>query len=184
MREHPFHLPHVILECTDAVSGLPDVRCMPAFQKHPVVVEHGAGNTEAIGLFVDGTDWSTSESFICYYATVGSEQRHVLSTVDKLSLCDCGCSGSCTLLAVDRILAWSLQAAAARRHPERRHDGSAFPADSMWATRAGTQLRKARLFCRRATTCYRLGILWPTKVERNTPLPFVRLYKANVLQLC
>lgn len=142
LKDTPFFLPHMLVD--ELGPGAPETPHLdtPAFLQHPVTQKHGARTTVALGLFADGTEYTTDDSITVFYANLnGGAQRHCLAAVEKGALCQCGCKGSCTLLAVARVLAWSLEAAAAGRHPEERHDGSAFPRGP-WQDRAGKPLQK------------------------------------------
>jgi len=112
------------------------------YRDHPVVREHN--DAVCIGLFVDATDYGKDASVVCWYYNFGdSAKRYVAAVVRKEETCLCGCSGSCTYLAVDRVIAWSLNACARATHPLQAHDGTPFAARSTWASRAGTLLGRA-----------------------------------------
>ena len=141
-----FCLPHMMLAEAVRDSELPETPAYilesPIYREHPVVREHN--NAVCIGIFIDSTDYGKDASVVCWYYNFGdSPKRYVAAVVRKDETCKCGCSGSCTTLAVDRVIAWSLNACARATHPLRNHDGAPFAARSTWESHAGTPLGRA-----------------------------------------
>ena len=128
LKEMAFCLPHMLVEKLGAEAGATPLLDTPSFLEHPVTKRSGAANTVALGMFADGTDFTSEDSIIVFSANInGLPERHCMAAVEKAALCQCGCKGTCTILAVSRILTWSFNAAAAGRHPARQHDECMFP---------------------------------------------------------
>ena len=146
-KEIPFCLPHMVLACEvqsgTVLAGPPSVRDTPNFKNHTVTTSYGEESTVPMGLFIDGTDWSHEGSLTAWYFNIsGKPDRHVAAIVDKAQFCHCGCSGLCTLQAVDRVLSWSFNHAANGRHPRVDHNGDNFKPDSVYAAKAGEAIGK------------------------------------------
>ena len=66
----------------------------------------------------------------CYVNILGQRVRHVVYAVPKSRMCGercgCPCRGRCTKVAIEKILLWFCEVAAAGVHPTRRHDGLPF----------------------------------------------------------
>ena len=140
--EHCFHLPHMAVDCWQPAADPGPLRSAPCFTEHAVTKRFGADSTVPIGIFVDGTDYSQEESLTVWYQSLdSSSDRLCITVLESSQLCRCGCGGACTTLAVDRILHWSLQCAAAGVHPTNRHDGQPFAAASEWQARAGQPMK-------------------------------------------
>jgi hypothetical protein len=146
-REVAFYLPHaIVFDHGQSAKSSPLLEA-PVFVNHVVTQQHGPGKTVALGLFADGTDWSSEGSIVVWYCNLnGLAERHVITAIEKADLCRCGCKGSCTTLAVDRLLQWSFNCAAGGFHPRLRHDGKEHH-PGVHKQRAGQPLGKHGALC-------------------------------------
>jgi hypothetical protein len=101
-------------------------------------------NTFPIGLFSDSISVTKNESLAVWLLnTVGERKRFTLAVCRKSETCglkaQCPCRGRRTYSAIERVLAWSLQALAAGIHPTTREDGTCFE-DVKRIQKAGTPL--------------------------------------------
>ena len=71
-----------------------------------------------VGLYVDAAPYTKYDSFyVISWNPIHSRTRHVITVVRKQQLCRCGCKGKCTINAVMRVIAWSMLALRAGKHP-------------------------------------------------------------------
>ena len=101
------------------------------FVNHPVVLESGIDNVFPCGLFVDGVPVTKTDSVQVYYMSApGGQQRWVLATLLKSSLCGlkvgCPCRGHCSVDALEATLCASFKFAARGVWPAARLDGEEF----------------------------------------------------------
>ena len=105
---------------------------IPAYEEHPAV--QGASNEERkslfpIAVYMDATKFLLRDSLLVMTVhLLFSTQRHLVFAVPKSSLCDCGCSGWCSLFPIYVAIYWSLMAALQGLKPTKRHDGDALDA--------------------------------------------------------
>eukprot|EP00969_Alexandrium_andersonii_P181741 8031333-Alexandrium_andersonii.AAC.1 len=77
--------------------------------------------------------------------------RRLVACLRRSYLCKCGCKGWCTLWPVFNFVAWSMEAAATGRYPERRWDGaewSASDGERSWLAGSALRCSSFLLFCK------------------------------------
>jgi len=147
MREVALYLPHAIVADHGRNAGRSPLLDTPAFLEHVVTRRQGVRNTVAVGLFSDGTDWSSEGSLVVWFCNLnGLAARYVITAIEKAELCRCGCKGTCTTLAVDRLIQWSMNNAVAGVHPRQRHDGAEHP-PGVYRQRAGQPIGLCAALC-------------------------------------
>ena len=83
---------------------------------------------------------SKKDPFYQLYLSNGlTSKRHIICSLRKSDLCNCGCKGVCALGAVLRMISWSLNIVAKGVYPAMRHDGQPF-ADETRAAQRGEQI--------------------------------------------
>ena len=74
-------------------------------------------------LYMDGAQFTKKDSLYVFTVRFGfSRVRHLVWTVRKSILCDCGCKGWCTFSQLFQFIAWSLFCLANGINPSTRHD--------------------------------------------------------------
>lgn len=111
-----------------------------AYRSHPVVIGNPDELVGAVGLYIDGVDFlSRSKDSVCgvWAFDIATRRRFLCTVIKKTEMCQCGCSGWCTLNAMWSMWAWSLTALAHGVHPSEQCDGSPWPPGSEGAGLAG-----------------------------------------------
>ena len=98
----------------------------PIYFAHPVAA--ASGNTAVpLAIYLDGVPFVKNDNVLgVWTVNLISGVRYLSAVCRKSKMCRCGCKYWCSLYAVLRWLCWSLAALADGKHPETRHDGSAF----------------------------------------------------------
>ena len=100
----------------------------PKYFHHPLVRTAPAGvRVRPYVLYLDGIQYARRDSVLgifCYW--LFSKKRHLLAVIRKSELCKCGCHGLCSMRPLFDVIAWSVSAMAAGKHPSARHDGTAW----------------------------------------------------------
>ena len=126
-------------ECED-VFDLP-----PQYYTHEVYQEH-QHMACPIGYFSDAVPHTNRDSFFAYYWSNSlTGKRHLICSVRKKDVCQCGCKGHCTMGGLLRVIAWSFAVLARGEHPEVRHDGTPFAEDDHRLLLRGTPLAQGRV---------------------------------------
>lgn len=113
----------------------------------------------AFGIHCDGVSYTTSmraggsKSVLAASFNVisspldrGKNRRQPLFVVRKARLCDCGCSGFCSLQEIFAVVSWSMQCLANGLSPSCRHDGAAWTREDLLnRIESGIQIPKAAL---------------------------------------
>ena len=115
--------PEVVAEWESVVSQ----PWIPSFENHPAV--KGASldernRTFGVVIYMDASRFQTRDGLLvmtCHLVCSGN--RHLVFALPKSSLCDCGCSGWCTLFRIYLGIYWSLEASIKGEKPSARHDG-------------------------------------------------------------
>ena len=101
---------------------------IPAYELHPSI--KGASleerkRTFGIAIYMDASQFQTRDGLLLMTVhLINSGNRHLVFALTKSSLCDCGCSGWCSLYRIYLAIYWSLEAALKGEKPSIRHDGS------------------------------------------------------------
>ncbi len=130
LESFPFLLPHVVFSNMYKKSphlfdplNLDPSELPPHWWSHSVLLSHGE-RAVPVTLYSDGVPHTKNDSFYAWYFQIGSDPtRHLLCSVRKLDLCQCGCRGMCTFGAIQRVLAWSMNAVACGNFPTANHIG-------------------------------------------------------------
>ena len=114
----------------------------PNYLSHPVVVEAPPGTIVLPGaLYVDGMPFVRHDSLIGFWTyCMLTGVRTLVAALRKSEVCKCGCKGWDSVYQVLLMLAWSFEALAGGKHPQTRHDGSAWGKDVGRSSLAGTEL--------------------------------------------
>lgn len=113
-----------------------------AYKTHPVTQGRSKGEVVfPMALFVDGLPFTNRDSLLAFYSyNLATGKRHLNAVLRKSSTCKCGCRGWCSVAAIWRFLAWSLEALAGGRFPRTDVSGESFPEGSERADLAGKAL--------------------------------------------
>ena len=131
LEDFPMALPHEAFprefaldpDAYDPVIGQEKGRLSDSFFKHEVYLQKQA-KACPVGYFSDAVPHTNRDSFIAFYwSSIISGKRHLICSLRKQDLCQCGCKGYCTLHLVMRVIAWSFNCLASGIWPEVRHDG-------------------------------------------------------------
>ena len=126
-------------ECED-VFDLP-----PQYYTHEVYREN-LHMACPLGYFSDAVPHTKRDSFFAYYWSNSlTGKRHLICSVRKKDVCQCGCKGHCTMGGLLRVIAWSFAVLARGEHPEVRHDGTPFAEDDHRFPLRGTPLAQGRV---------------------------------------
>ena len=126
----PFLLPHVIFadlytkspHLFDPLNMDPE-DLPPNWWSHSVFLSHGE-RAVPVSLYSDGVPHTKTDTFYAWYFKISSDPtRHLICTVRKLDVCQCGCRGTCTFGAIQRVLTWSMNALASGNWPTADHMG-------------------------------------------------------------
>lgn len=117
----------------------------PSYFDHEVyqasVTAGDASYPVPIGLFIDGVSYLKKASFIALWTfCLITGVRHVVWILKKDELCNCGCSGWCSLYKAFDYTQWALNCAARGVFPLRRHDNTPWPAGDARGLLAGKQM--------------------------------------------
>ena len=106
----------------------PSEYSVPSILQHPIVLEHGIGETIPCTLYSDATPCTVFDSvFSCYLSIAWQRKkasRVILWVLQKSAVCRCGCRGACTFDAINRPIVWSLNMASSGLLPSVRMDGA------------------------------------------------------------
>ena len=84
--------------------------------------------TVPLGVHGDGvphqSNGSTIECFSWNFAALPEAERFPFTCIEKASLCNCGCSGRCTINAIMEVLVWCMRQLLVGTLPTCRHDGT------------------------------------------------------------
>ena len=113
---------------TDMLEHAKEQKSFPAaYDSHPVTLANLTAYVVPIALFVDGVPYSNVDSLIGFWIiNVLTQSRHLVVSLRKSLLCQCGCRGWCTFWAIFYYLHWCLACAANGRLAEGRHDNAAW----------------------------------------------------------
>jgi len=114
-----------------------------AYYEHPIVQRHGHGEVHPYGLYLDGVAYSNVDTCVgVWIVNLISGKRHVLCSLRKRIICQCGCRGWCSFDALLRWLHWSFKALANASYPISRHDGPWTPDEAWRAAKGGQPILK------------------------------------------
>ena len=136
----PCRLPHEVLRDELLTSPLPRQKLLDAasrndlpsrYWSHRFVIGAPEGEVvHPICLYMDGVQFSRRDSVLGIWTHfLLSPKRHLLCVLKKSQLCDCGCSGWCSMHPIMSMLAWSFEHMATGVYPASRHDGLEWTAD-------------------------------------------------------
>ena len=119
-----------------------------AYFQNPVVTS-APPNTDVwpLALYLDAVPITKRDAVIGWWVyNLATEKRHLIVTLRKSQLCQCGCQGWCSLHNTWSFLAWTFGALAEGKWPNRRHDNSDFLPDEAWrAVRSGNDMMRGVL---------------------------------------
>eukprot|EP00971_Amphidinium_carterae_P342033 6481165-Amphidinium_carterae.2 len=82
-----------------------------------------------LSLFIDGLSYARKQSMLVIVLhNMLTKRRFLLTTIRKEVVCNCGCSGWCTLASIFHWLSYCFSHFAAAKYPILKHDGSDFDA--------------------------------------------------------
>ena len=114
------------------------------YYNHPIVQQAGDDElVHPIVLYLDGVEYSRPDTILAMTAYfLFSGDRHLIFSIRKSEMCNCGCRGQCSLDPLFRAVGWSFKAMCAGIFPSCRHDGSAWvtPNDTARASYQGLSL--------------------------------------------
>ena len=120
-----------------------------SYMKHPAVAEASADERKRIlpgALYMDGAAFQNRDSlFVFTIRFCFSKRRHLVWTLRKSNLCNCGCAGWCSFFQLFQFIAWSLNSLLDGCFPSRRHDGA--PLDPDRASLGGMPLGFKLVIC-------------------------------------
>ena len=80
-----------------------------------------------VGLYMDALPYSLVDSVLgVWIINLVTGARHVVMTVRKKLVCNCGCKGWCTYYPILLWIRWCIECMARGEFPDRRHDGTPF----------------------------------------------------------
>lgn len=82
-----------------------------------------------IGIHGDGVPFGNNTSMECYswnICSIDPSERNLFTCIGKRDLCDCGCSGRCTIDAILEVFLWDMLCCARGERPTFRHDRKAW----------------------------------------------------------
>ena len=112
---------------------------IPAYEEHPLV--QAASDDEralilGLSIYMDVSRFQTRDGLLVMTIHLTcSRHRHLVFALPKTALCDCGCSGWCTLFPIYHAIAWMLERAMIGVRPTTRHDSK--PLDGQRLQMAG-----------------------------------------------
>ena len=100
----------------------------PCYHDHPVVRNAPVGVPVFPGaIYFDGVKFSRLENAVAfYYYCLLTGKRHLLATLRKSEMCQCGCLGWCSMYTLLLFINWSFDCMARGENPRARHDGTTF----------------------------------------------------------
>ena len=103
------------------ITTMPEAERPPTYMRHDVRKKNG-DKAWPMGYFSDYVPHTKRDSFLVFYfSNLITGIRYLMCVLRKSDLCRCGCKGFCTLGAVLRIVAWSLNQVALGLHPSYNH---------------------------------------------------------------
>ena len=125
LRDEIAEAPNFDDDLTRYIADLP-----PMYAEHEVVRRSSPRVPVPLAFYVDGVQYAKRSSITGFWlVNMVSQTRHLVLTLRKGSLCQCGCHGWCTLWVAFRFMHWMLESLAVGTHPSVRYDGTAFRPD-------------------------------------------------------
>ena len=125
-------------EALDTKNWLESAVRLDALEKGDICIPYG--------IFVDAATWKgkgpgTRDSVVNYMASfLGTYARHTCTTISKHSFCSeacgCACRGRCTMMSVDRCIAWLAKWASDGVVPAKDPCGRAWPGTQLYLPNA------------------------------------------------
>ena len=132
--------PQLVEQFAETVS---QAEWLPIWESNPIIVRSSASERLRylpLALYMDAARHGVREELLVFTCrNLCSHKRHLVFGIQKSLLCDCGCSGWCTLYVCFATVAWSLLCLVEGRNPCTRHDTK--PLDERRAQMAGHALR-------------------------------------------
>lgn len=159
-----------------------------AYKTHPVVLSAPPGSAvHPLCLYLDGVAYTRTDSILGIWChLLFSDRRHLLAVIRKSEMCACGCRGWDSLHPIMRMLHWSLEALAAGKRPQSRHDGSPFgDQDLARASVAGEALgfRAAAIFLKGDWSEFCSSLGFPSTADGNAPCPICDANSASLYDM-
>ena len=178
--EHARETPELARLLEEAVS---EKRLPPNYFTNPVV-QRSEKPLLPLSIYMDAAPYSLTDGVLgIWLQCLVTDRKWIIALVRKKITCACGCRGWCSFSAVMRWLRYTLEALAAGKWPEKRHDGKPWitAQDQSRADRAGTDLSMGGVLVQFrgdwAEVCERLGL--PTWSSNTKPCPACVADKLN-----
>ena len=147
------------------------------YTNHPVVRSAPPGTCVfPLAMYLDGVLYTRRDSIIGFFIySVLTGVRHLVCTIRKSEVCQCGCKGWCSLFPLLSMLSWSFACMARGTYPTARHDASEWTdRDEGRASLGGCEFgwRAILLFLKGDWAEYSGSLGFPSHASNSSPCPF------------
>lgn len=147
------------------------------YKNHPVVRSASPGTSVfPLAMYLDGVLYTRRDTIIGFFVySILTNVRHLVCTIRKSEICQCGCKGWCSLFPLLTMLSWSFSSMCRGTYPTARHDNSAWTdRDDGRASLGGCEYGwlAILLFLKGDWAEYSGSLGFPSHASHTSPCPF------------